>query len=39
MTKNNIIMVRLDVPKKVTLRNGRMFYAKYKRVKINSLSV
>ena len=37
MTKNNIIMVKLDVPRKVTLPNGRTLYAKYKRVKWRSL--
>ena len=28
--RNNIVMVKLDRPKKVTLPNGRTFYAKYK---------
>ena len=30
--RNNIVMVKIDVPKKVTLPNGRVLYAKYKRV-------
>ena len=30
--RNNIAMVKIDVPKKVTLPNGRVLYAKYKRV-------
>ena len=30
--KNNYVMKRLDKPKKVTLLNGRTFYAKYQRV-------
>ena len=30
-------MVKLDAPKKVTLPNDINFYAKYKRVRINSL--
>ena len=30
--KNNYVMRRLDTPKKVTLPNGRTFYAKYQRV-------
>ena len=29
--RNRIIMVKRQIPKKVTLPNGRMFYAKYKR--------
>ena len=29
--KNNYVMRRLDTPKKVTLLNGRTFYAKYQR--------
>ena len=29
--KNNYVMRRLDTPKKVTLPNGRTFYAKYQR--------
>ena len=28
-TKNNYVMRRIDTPKKVTLHNGRTFYAKY----------
>ena len=31
-------MVKLDVPIKVTLSNGRTFHAKYKRIKINLLA-
>ena len=30
--KNNYVMKRLDKPKRVTLPNGRTFYAKYQRV-------
>ena len=30
--KNNYVMRRLDTPKKVTLANGKTFYAKYQRV-------
>ena len=30
-------MVKLDVPVKVTLSNGRTFHAKYKKIKINLL--
>ena len=37
MTRNNIIMMKLDVRKKVTLPNGRTCYTKNKRVRINSL--
>ena len=35
--RNNVVMVKRDVPKKVTLPNGRVFYAKYKRVTTQSL--
>ena len=35
--RNNIIIRKLDRPKKVNLPNGRTFYAKYKRVRISSL--
>ena len=35
--RNNIVMVKLDRPKKVTLPNGRTFYAKYKVLKRDSL--
>ena len=31
-TKNNYVMRRLGTSKKVTLPNGRTFYAKYQRV-------
>ena len=30
--KNNRVMKRLDTPKKVTLPNGRTFYAKYQSI-------
>ena len=30
--RNNIVLIKMDNPKKVTLPNGRTFYAKYKRV-------
>ena len=30
-------MRKLDTPKRVTLPNGRVFYAKYKRVKCSEL--
>ena len=30
--RNNIVLVKRDTPKKVTLPNGRTFYAKYRRV-------
>ena len=30
--RNNIVLVKRDVPKKLTLPNGRTFLAKYKRV-------
>ena len=35
--KNNYVMRKLDTPKRVTLPNGRVFYAKYKRVKRSEL--
>ena len=35
--RNNIVMGKRDVPKKVTLPNGRVFNAKYKRVTTQSL--
>ena len=35
--RNNIVMVKLAMPRKVTLPNGRVFYAKYIRVKRNAL--
>ena len=35
--KNNYVMRRLDTPKKVTLSNGRTFYAKYRRVSRSQL--
>ena len=30
--RNNIVLVKRDAPHKVTLPNGRTFYAKYRRV-------
>ena len=30
--RNNIVLVKRDAPKKVTLPNGKTFYAKYRRV-------
>ena len=30
--RNNIVLVKRDSPHKVTLSNGRTFYAKYRRV-------
>ena len=35
--RSNIVMVKRGAPKKVTLPNGRVFYAKYKRVTTQSL--
>ena len=35
--RNNIILVKRDTPKKVTLPNGRTFYANYRRVNRNYL--
>ena len=35
--RNNIAMVKPTKPRKITLRNGRIFYAKYKRVKRDAL--
>ena len=35
--KNNYVMKKLDAPKRVTLPNRRVFYAKYKRVKRSEL--
>ena len=35
--RDNIVMRKVDAPKKVTLPNGRTFYAKYKRLRINLL--
>ena len=35
--KNNNVMRKLDTPKRVTLPNGRVFCAKYKRVKRSKL--
>ena len=30
--RNNIVLVKRDAPHKVTLPNGRTFYAKYRRI-------
>ena len=35
--RNNHAMRKLDTPKRGTLPNGRVFYAKYKRVKRSEL--
>lgn len=35
--RSKIVIRKLGKPRKVSLRNGRTFYAKYKRVKISSL--
>ena len=35
--KENYPMHRLDVPKRVTLPNGRTFYARYERIKRQDL--
>ena len=35
--KKNYVMRKLDIPKRVTLPNGRVFCAKYKRVKRSKL--
>ena len=35
--KNNYVMRKLDTPKRVTLPNGRVFYAKYNCVKRSEL--
>ena len=36
--RNNVVMVKRKAPKRVELPNGRVFYAKYKRVDINALT-
>ena len=36
-TKKNYAMVKLNVPKRVTLPNGRTFVAQYKRIKRSEL--
>ena len=36
--KNNYVVRRLDTPKKVTLPNGRTFYAKYQRLPRSQLA-
>ena len=35
--RNNIVMIKRKNPKKVVLPNGRVFYAKYKRVDRDAL--
>lgn len=35
--RNNILMVKRQTPKRVESPNGRVFYAKYKRVDKNAL--
>ena len=35
--KKNYVMVKLNVPKRVTLPNGRTFIARYKRIKRSDL--
>ena len=35
--KENYAMKKLDVPKRVTLPNGRTFFARYKRIKREEL--
>ena len=35
--RNNIVMIKRENPKRVELPNGRIFYAKYKRVDRNAL--
>ena len=35
--KNSYVMRKLDTPKRITLPNGTVFYAKYKRVKRSEL--
>ena len=35
--KKNYAIVRLNVPKRVTLPNGRTFIARYKRIKRSEL--
>ena len=35
--RNNIVMIKRETPKRVTLLNGRTFYAKYKRVTRDAL--
>ena len=35
--RNNIVMIKRETPKRVTLPNGRTFYAKYKRVTRDAL--
>ena len=35
--RNNIVMIKRENPKRVVLPNGRIFYAKYKRVDKDAL--
>ena len=35
--RNNIVMIKRENPEKVVLPNGRVFYAKYKRVDRDAL--
>ena len=35
--RNNIVMIKRENPKRVVLPNGRVFYAKYKRVDRDAL--
>ena len=37
MARNHFVMRKLDTTEKVTMRNGRTFYAKYERIKVNDL--
>ena len=37
MARNHFVMRKLDTTEKVTMRNGRMLYVKYERVKVNDL--
>ena len=35
--RNNIFMIKIDSPKKVTLSNGRKIHGKYKKIGRNAL--
>ena len=37
MTKNHFIMHKLDTTEKVRTPNGRIFYEKFERLKVNAL--
>ena len=39
MSRNNILLQRLPVPKWVQLPNGRVFFAKYQRVNRHALEL